>query len=425
MDESNIFIVKDCKFNCSELKFELFIARRIAFSKEKETVISRPIIRIALIGIALGFAVMIIAISIVTGFKKEIRDKVIGFGSHIQISNYDENNSYETQPVDRHQPFLPSLKNDPDIRHIQVFATKAGIIKTKDEIEGIVAKGIGSDFDWAYFRERLIEGNVFYVNDSARSNDIVISANLSKKLNLHSGDDLIMHFIQQPPRARKFHITGVYSTGLEEFDNLYMFCDIGQIQKLNDWTSDKVGGFEITVNDFLKLDETAEKIYTISASDLNVRTIRDIYPQIFDWLGLQNINAIIIISLMIVVSGMNMISALLIIILERINLIGTMKAMGSRSLSIRKIFIYLAGYLIGRGMLWGNIVGISFILIQKKFQLFHLDQQSYYLSYVPVNFSISHILMLNAGTLIVCILMMVIPTMIITRISPLSAIRYN
>ena len=407
------------------MNYELFIAQRIAFSKEKETVISRPIIRIALIGVALGFAVMIIAIAIVTGFKKEIRDKVIGFGSHIQISNFDENNSYETKPVSRNQPFLISLKNDADIKHVQVFATKAGIIKAKGEIEGVVAKGIGSDFDWNYFSSRLIEGKIFTVKDSVRSDNVIISGNLSKKLNLHSGDDMIMHFIQQPPRARKFHITGIYETGLEEFDNLYLFCDLAQIQKLNDWSPEQVGGFEISINDFSRLDEVAEKIYNISGSELNSRTIRDIYPQIFDWLGLQNINAVIIITLMIVVSGMNMISALLIIILERIKLIGTMKALGCRSISMRKVFIYLAGYLIGRGMLWGNLVGIAFILIQKQFGVLHLDQQSYYLSYVPVNFSLAHILLLNAGTLIVCLLMMILPTMVITRISPLTAIRYS
>jgi lipoprotein-releasing system permease protein len=407
------------------LNYEFFIASRIAFSKEKEKVISRPIIRIALVGIALGFAVMIIAISIVTGFKKEIRDKVIGFGSHIQISNYDENNSYETQPVDREQSFLTLIKKYPDIKHIQVFATKAGIIKTSDEIEGVVAKGIGSDFDWSYFQPRLVEGKIFMVNDTGRTNDVIISLNLSKKLNLHAGDDLVMHFIQQPPRARKFHITGIYQTGLEEFDNLYLFCDIAQIQKLNDWTKDKVGGFEITVNDFDKLDQAADEIYKASGSDLNVRTIRDVYPQIFDWLGLQNINAVIIITLMIIVSGMNMISALLIIILERINLIGTLKALGTRSLSIRKIFVYLASYLIGRGMLWGNVVGIAFILVQKNFKVLQLDQQSYYLSYVPVNFSLLHILLLNFGTLLVCVTMMILPTMIITRISPLTAIKYN
>ena len=407
------------------MNYELFIAQRIAFSKEKDTVISRPIIRIALIGVALGFAVMIIAISIVTGFKKEISDKVIGFGSHIQISNFDENNSYETKPVNRNQPFLPFLKKDTEIKHVQVFATKAGIIKTKDEIEGVVAKGIGSDFDWNYFSTRLVEGKVFTVIDSARSDNVIISGNLSKKLNLHAGDDMIMHFIQQPPRVRKFHITGVYETGLEEFDNLYIFCDIAQIQKLNDWSQEQVGGFEISINDFSKLDEVSEKIYNISGSDLNARTIKDIYPQIFDWLGLQNINAAIIITLMIVVSGMNMISALLIIILERIKLIGTMKAMGCRSISIRKVFIYLAGYLIGRGMFWGNLVGIAFIIIQKQFGVFHLDQQSYYLSYVPVNFSLTHLLLLNGGTLIVCVLMMILPTMVITRISPLTAIRYS
>ena len=407
------------------MNYELFIAQRIAFSKEKDTVISRPIIKIALVGVALGFTVMIIAIAIVTGFKKEIRDKVIGFGSHIQISNFDENNSYETNPVNRNQPFLTILKNDVDIKHVQVFATKAGIIKAKDEIEGVVAKGIGSDFDWNYFSTRLIEGKIFLINDSIRSNDVIISGNLSRKLNLHAGDDMIMHFIQQPPRARKFHITGIYETGLEEFDNLYIFCDIAQIQKLNDWSPEQVGGFEISINDFLRLDEVSEKIYNISGSDLNARTIRDIYPQIFDWLGLQNINAIIIITLMIVVSGMNMISALLIIILERIKLIGTLKAMGCISFSIRKIFIYLAAYLIGRGMLWGNLVGITFIFIQKQFGIFHLDQQSYYLSYVPVNFSLTHLLLLNAGSLIVCVLMMILPTMVITRISPLTAIRYS
>ncbi len=407
------------------MNFELFIAKRLAFSREKEAVISRPIIRIAIFGVSIGFAVMLISIAIVTGFKKEIRNKVIGFGSHIQISNFDENNSYETKPIGRHQPFLSILKKDPDIKNVQVFATKAGIIKTKDEIEGVVAKGIGSDFDWDYFNTKLIEGKIFSVSDSGQSDKIIISENLSKKLNLHAGDNFIMHFIQQPPRVRKFHITGIYETGLEEFDNLYVFCDIAQIQKLNDWEKDQVGGFEVSINDFSRLDAVAEKIYNITGSDLNARTIREIYPQIFDWLGLQNINAVIIIILMILVSGMNMISALLIIILERINFIGTMKAMGCRSISIRKVFIYLAGYLVGRGILWGNLIGIAFIIIQKQFGIFHLDQQSYYLSYVPVNFSLVNILLLNIGVLFVCLMMMILPTIIITKISPLTAIRYS
>lgn len=407
------------------MNYELFIARRIAFSRKKDASVSRPIIRIALAGVSLGFAVMIIAIAIVTGFKKEIREKVIGFGSHIQISNYDDNNSFETQPVNRTQPFLVQLKTDKDIKHIQAFATKAGIIKTSDEIEGVVAKGIGSDFDWSFFSSRLIEGKTFSVNDSIHSDSIIISSNLANKLNLHANDEIIMHFIQQPPRARKFHISGIYQTGLEEFDNLYLFCDIGQIQKLNDWNPNQVGGFEITIKDFHKLDEVAERVYHLSSSELNAKTIKDVYPQIFDWLNLQNINAIIIITLMVIVSGMNMISALLIIILERINFIGTLKSMGTRSLSVRKIFIYLASYLIGKGMLWGNIVGLLFIFVQKKFGILHLDQQSYYLSYVPVNFDLLNIIMLNGLTLLICTMMMIVPTMIITRISPLQAIKYS
>lgn len=407
------------------MNYELFIARRLAFSKEKDSNISRPIIRLALIGVALGFAVMIIAIAVVSGFKKEIRDKVIGFGSHIQVSSFDENNSFETKPLNINQTFISTLKKDPDIIHVQVFATKAGIIKSKDEIEGVVAKGIGSDFNWRYFQSRLVEGKVFHVNSNEVSNDIVISRNLSKKLNLKTGDDLVMYFIQQPPRARKFRITGIYETGLEEFDNLYLFCDLGHIQKLNDWSKDEAGGFEIEIKDFSRLDKVGEKVYYLTGSELNSRTIREIYPQLFDWLGLQNINAVIIITLMVIVSGMNMISALLIIILERISFIGTLKAIGCRSFSVRKIFVYLAGYLVLRGILLGNIIGITLILLQKHFGILKLDVESYYLSYVPVNISLTHILLLNAGTLLVCLLMMILPTIIITRIKPLTAIRYT
>ncbi len=407
------------------MNYELFIARRIVFSKQDKSMISRPIVRIALISVALGFAVMILALAIVTGFKKEIRDKVIGFGAHVQISNYDENNSYETKPVDRNQPSVQKLKSVAGIEHIQVFATKAGIIKTKDELQGVVVKGIGSDYDWSYFGKKIIEGKSFVVNDSAKSDAAIISKNISKKLNLKVGDDLIMYFIQQPPRARKFKITGIYETGLEEFDNLYVICDIAHIQKLNDWNVNQVGGFEITINDFDKLDEIGNKVYTSISSDLNARTIREIYPQIFDWLNLQDVNGIIIIVLMLIVAGMNMISALIIIILERINMIGTLKSLGSESFSIRKIFVYVASFLIGRGLLWGNIAGIGLVLLQKYFHLIHLDQQSYYISYVPVNITILYLVLLNVGTILCCVAMMILPTLIITKISPLKALRFS
>lgn len=408
------------------MNYELFLAKRIVFSGQSGAYISRPIIRIALAGVALGFTVMIISLAVVTGFKNEIRDKVIGFGSHIQVSTYDENNSFETKPVDQDQPFLKILKQDPDILHIQVFATKAGIIKKGSNIEGIVAKGIGPDFDWSYFKNHLVEGKIFNSSDSdTKTDEIIISKSLANKLRLKSGDELTMYFIQQPPRGRKFRISGVYETGLEEFDDLYLFCDIRHIQKLNDWTNQQVGGFEISINDFSKLDKVGEKVYSLSGSDLNARTIREIYPQIFDWLNLQNINAIIIITLMVVVAGINMISALLIIILERVNMIGTLKAMGATNVSVRKVFIYLAGFLIFRGLFVGNIIGIGLCLVQQHFQFIHLDQQSYYISYVPVHIAILQLLLLNLGTLLLCLIMMILPTIIITKITPLQALKYS
>jgi lipoprotein-releasing system permease protein len=407
------------------LNYELFIAKRIAFSGDKNNTVSRPIIRIALIGIALGFAVMMIALAVVSGFKKQIREKVIGFGSHIQISNFDQNNSYETVPISKDQPFVDSLRKMKGIRHIQVFATKAGIIKVNLDNEGIVAKGIGSDFDWTYFKSYIKKGKTFSVTDGQRSDSILISQNLANKLRLNVGDKAIIYFIQQPPRVRRFYVSGIYETGLEQFDDLYLFCDIGQIQKLNDWTNDQVGGFEITVSNFDELDPIASRVYNSIGPNLNSRTIIDLFPQIFDWLNLQNINAIVIITLLILVSGINMISALLVIILERVNMIGIMKAIGAESISIRKIFIYLSGYLIGKGILWGNIIGLAFIFFQSKYGLIPLDQKNYYLSYVPVNFSFLYWLLLNAGTMTVCIVMMILPTMIVTKIRPLAAIRYS
>jgi lipoprotein-releasing system permease protein len=406
------------------LNYELFIARRITFSKER-TMISRPIVRIALAGVALGFAVMIVTLAIVTGFKNEIRDKVIGFGSHIQVSNYDENNSYETKPIDRSTSFADSLSKIDGVKHVQEFATKAGIIKTATEIEGVVAKGVGKDYDWTYFKEHLVEGNIFSAGDSARSDAVLISRNLSKRLNLKVEDALVMYFIQQPPRARKFHISGIYETGLEEFDNRFIFCDIGHIRKLNDWSESQTGGYELAMKDFSKLNDVAIDVYNITPSYLNARSIRELYPQIFDWLNLQDINGVIIIVLMLVVSGINMISALLIIILERVNLIGMLKAMGAVNLSVRKVFLYVAAFLIGRGLLIGNIIGIGLCFIQKQFALIRLDQSSYYISYIPINLSIAHILLLNLGTLIVCVAMMILPTLIITRVTPLKALKFN
>ncbi|MEO8085627.1 MAG: FtsX-like permease family protein [Bacteroidota bacterium] len=407
------------------MNYELFIARKVSSTKLSAASVSRPIVRIAVAGVAIGFAVMIVAIAIVTGFKKEIREKVIGFGSHIQISNYDENNSYETRPVIKNDSFNAKLTAIKGVKHVEEFATKAGIIKTHDAIEGVVVKGVGKDFDWSYFNKRLVAGHSIVIPDSGKTNDVMISKLTATRLKLKLYDDLITYFIQQPPRARRFHICGIYETGLEEFDSKYIFCDISHIRQLNDWNENQTGGYEVSISDFSNLDKLGEKVYSAIPSDLNSRTIKELYPQIFDWLGLQDVNGIIIIVLMLIVSIMNMISALLIIILERVQMIGTLKALGAYNISVRKIFLYVSAFLIGRGLLIGNIIGMGLCLLQYFFHFIHLDQQSYYISFIPVSLSVEHILLLNGVTLSVCILMMILPTIIITKITPLQALRFS
>ncbi|MGI8893018.1 MAG: ABC transporter permease [Bacteroidia bacterium] len=406
------------------MNFEHFIAKKIVFSKQGEGSISQPIVRIAVGGVALGLAVMILSIAIVTGFKREISEKVIGFGSHIQISNFDANFSYETTPIAKSDELKTNLHEIQGVKHIQVFATKAGIVKTEDDIMGVVLKGIGDDFDWSFFSDKMFAGSIFTVDDSARTNNVVISKNIATSLNLKVGDKLTTYFIEQPPRVRNFDIAGIYETGLEEFDKLYVLVDIGHIQRLNDWEDNQVGGYEVKVNDFSKLTEIGEEVYEKTGFDLNARTIKEIYPQIFDWLELQNINVIIIISLIVLVAGINMISALIILILERTNMIGILKAVGAEDVSIRKIFIITATYLLGAGLIIGNAVGLILCFLQDQFELVKLDQQSYYVSVVPISFTFLDFTLLNIGTLIVCVLMMILPSVIITRISPVKAIRF-
>lgn len=407
------------------MNYELFIARKIISSNPGAASVSRPIVRISVTGVAIGMTVMLVSLAVVAGFKKEIREKVIGFGAHIQVSNFDENNSYETKPVLKSDSFVQKLSSVKGIRHVEEFGTKAGIIKTRDAIEGVVVKGVGKDYDWNYFQKHLVSGKIISIPDTGKTNDVLISKLTAARLKLKSGDEFITYFIQQPPRARKFRISGIYETGLEEFDNKYIFCDIAHIRQLNDWNENQTGGYELSVNDFDKLDEIGEEIYAATPSNLNSRTIKEIYPQIFDWLGLQDVNGVIIIVLMLIVSIMNMISALLIIILERVQMIGTLKSLGAPDFSVRKVFLYVSGYLIGRGLLIGNLIGIGICLIQYFTHFIHLDQQSYYISYIPVSLSIENILFLNIGTLFVCMVMMILPTIIVTKITPLQALRFN
>lgn len=414
------------------MNFPYFIAQRLIKGRKEETSFSRPINVIAIIGIATGLAVMILSVSILTGFKQEIREKVVGFGSHIQITNFDSNISYETTPISDTQSFIPAIKKIPGIRHIQVFATKAGIIKTDEEIQGVVLKGVGSDFDWSYFGSNIAEGSAFTVSDTGRTDKVIISKKLSGMLRLKTGDSFAMHFIQDPPRMRKFTISGIYETSLEEFDKIYVFCDIGHIQRLNGWDESMVSGFEIFIDNFDNLDIMTQKVrdaigYKIGDEEQTFKTtsIRTKYPQIFDWLNFQDINVVIIIVLMIIVAGFNMISGLLILILEKTNMIGVLKALGSDDRVIRKVFLYQAAYLTLKGLLWGNVVGLGLAYLQLKTGLITLDPASYYIKTVPINLDITHIILLNAGTMAAIIIMLLVPSQLITRITPVKAIRYD
>jgi lipoprotein-releasing system permease protein len=403
-----------------------FIASRLS-SKDKEN-LSGPVVRIAVTTIALGLAVMILAVAVLVGFQTEIRNKVIGFSAHIQIDNFDANASYEAAPVSMEQPFYPDLEDVEGIRHIQVFALKAGIIKTEDQLHGIILKGIGPDFDWDFFNKHISSGTRIRMSDTAASADLLISGKISRKLKLSAGDEVRMYFLtgsEAQPRGRKFSISGIYETGLEEFDEVYVIGDIRHIQNLNNWEPGMVSGFEVFIDDFKRLDELGEIVYQSIGYDLNAETVTQAYPQIFDWLRLMDINVVIILVLMILVAGITIISTLLILILERTNMIGILKALGTKDNQLRKLFLYLTAGIILKGMFWGNLFGVGIGLLQYYTHIIPLDEESYYMSYVPVALNFFHILLVNAATFILCLVMVLVPGYIIGKISPVKAIRYQ
>jgi len=383
-------------------------------------------------GIALSLAVMIVAVAIVTGFKKEISNKVTGFGAHIQILNMDSNLSYETAPVPSGLESVKQIREIEGIKNVQPFAIKAGIIKTGEEIHGAVLKGIDKSFDWTFIEEHLSEGELFHVNDTVRTNNVVLSGSTARLLNLDVGDRFTMYFIQDPPRARTFTISGIYNTSLEQFDMLYIFADIKQVQRLNNWDMGEVSGYEVLIEKMDNLPEMAwlvrEQVgldFLEDGSRLRVETIEQKNAQIFDWLKLQDMNVIVLVILMVVVAGFNMISGLLILILERTNMIGILKALGTNNVSVRKIFMYQSAYLTLVGLFWGNLFGLGICLAQKYLNLMPLDPSSYYLDTVPINLNLLHLLMLNLGTMVITFLFLLIPSMIIARISPEKSIRFN
>lgn len=413
------------------MRYEFFIAKRLVAKQRQAGGFSRAILNIAVAGIAIGLAVMIISIAVVTGFKAEITRKVVGFGSHIQITNYDSNSSFETLPISQQNEQVEALKQKPWISNLNRYILKAGIVKANDYMQGVVFKGVDSDYDWTFFADNLVAGSILQITDSLRSDDVLVSESFANVMNLQCGDSFAAYFIQQPPRMRKFRIAGIYNTQLEEFDKMYVFADIKHLRKLNNWQEGQITGFEVNLSNFDKLDEHVEQIekavisYSPDREILQVTSIRNLYPGIFDWLSLLDMNVWIILGLMVAVTGFNMISGLLVLILERVNMIGIMKSLGATNRSVRRVFLYFASYLTIKGLFWGNIVGIILCIVQKYFGIIKLDPASYYVSTVPINLEILPLLLLNICTLVLIVAMMIVPSLIIAKIRPAETVKFE
>jgi lipoprotein-releasing system permease protein len=410
----------------------LFIARRLYFSKDGEKQVSPPAIRIAIASMALGLAVMILAVAIVVGFKKEVRNKVIGFGSHIQVSHFDSNTSYETQPIAVSDTLLDELRAMDNIRHVQVFATKPAIIKTATDFQGVVLKGVDGDFDWSFFRSNLQSGEVPRLHPDSISRQILLSAVLADRLDLKTGDSFLCYFIQDQPRVQRFTISGIYQTHFSDYDKLFMVGDIRQIRRVAEWDEDMASGLELFVDDYNRLDDTFEQLYydlSVRADRLGnhyyPRSIWQLNPMIFAWLDVLDTNVFIILWLMVLVAGFSMISGLLIIILERAPLIGLLKAMGETNTGIRKIFLYLSVFLIGKGLLWGNVIALVICVIQKLTGVLRLDPEVYYVSQVPIELNFWILGAINLETMVMTLLMLVGPSYLVARILPARTIRFE
>ena len=406
------------------MKATRFISSRI-FSLSKEN-LSSTVMKIAIVSIALGIAIMLISIAVVVGFKNQIKDKVVGFVSPIQIQLLNQNESIEETPF-RYDSLLKSKLELPFVKSVHATANKAGIIKTEEEIHGVVLKGVDKDYNWTYINNNLISGNVPQYNETERSNDVIVSKIIADKMMLNVGDEVRIWFIGEnmKTRGRKFLVKGIYETGLTECDERFIYCDLGQIKRLNGWDENMVGHLEIDVLEDVPVDEANRIIYYKIPTNLVSYEAKNLYPQIYDWLELQDMNVVIIIVLMLMVAGITIISMLLIIVLERTSTIGILKSMGANNAFIRKIFLQRSQRILLIGMLFGNIFGIGLCVIQKYTEIIKLSPESYYLSSVPIEINLSHILLLNLGTFILWVLMMSIPTMIINNIKPSKSIRFE
>lgn len=398
-----------------------FITNRLV--KENNKKFSRPIYILAIVSITIGIIVMILSLSIVQGYQQAISHKISGFGSHIQISNYDSNNSYETAPVDANQDLFSTLLQNPNVKHTQSFCLKAGILKLDDQIEGIVLKGVDNNYDWAFMNENMIEGTIPQITDSSSSTDILISKTIANKLKIDLNDKVQVYFIQEPPRVRVFKVCGIYDTGLGDFDKKYLFVDIKHIQKLNSWLANQSSGVEIILNDFSKLDETTKEIGANIPYNLRSQSIKQLYPDLFDWIELFDVNIIVLISIISIIGILTLTSTILIFILEQTSFIGIMKAMGCNNSILSSIFINLTSRILWWGIFWGNLISLILLFIQKYFKVIKLDAENYYIDHIPINLSFFNFAVVDICSVIVIIIAIFSPIYFVTRkVSTIKAI---
>ena len=415
------------------MNFPLFIAKRLYSDQGDKRKVSRPAIHIAVAGVAIGLAVMIISVCVVLGFKHTIRDKVIGFGSHIQVADFMTLQQMNQYPVVMNDSMIQVIKKAPGVKHVQRFAMKEGILKTDEDFLGVGFKGVGPEWDSTFIHENMVEGNIPKFDDQASHNKILISKLMADKLRLKAGQRIFAYFIDHNGvRTRRFTISGIYQTNLKKYDEVMVYADLYTVVKLNGWEEDQASGAELTVNDFNQLQTTEDYIVkninrTVDqyGETYSSATIKELNPQIFQWLNLMDLNVWVILGLMLAVAGVTMISGLLIIILERTSMIGVMKALGARNKTIRHTFLWFAAFIIGKGLLYGNFLAFAILLIQKYTGLVKLDAQTYYVSTVPVEFNWIYIIALNVATLLISVFILVAPSYLISHIHPAKSMRYE
>ncbi|MDO4728698.1 MAG: FtsX-like permease family protein [Bacteroidota bacterium] len=412
------------------MNFSYFVAHRIIFRNTNQKGVSQPIITIAVLAIVIGVLMMIIAVATGIGLREKIREKIAAFNGHIIVSNFDNNQSdVSITPIDKHLPVFEDITRTKGVRHLQAVITKAGIIRTESDFEGFILKGVGQEYDFSFLKEYLVQGNIPILNEQKENAQVLISEYLADRMQLELGDKFTTHFLkenpQEKPNLRQFEIVGIYNSGFQDFDKNFIIGDIRHIQKMNRWSENQVGNIEVFIDDFEQISNKGNQIYEMIPHFLDAQTIEDKYFTIFEWLKITDSNIYLIITLMLVVGIVNITVALLVLILERTSMIGILKALGATNWQIRKIFLYNALYLIAKGLLIGNAIGLVFLFLQKYFAPIKLDPKSYYVDKVPVYIHIDYFVYINVMVVVISLIVLLIPSYVITRISPVKAIRFE